>query len=72
MPGYERDGFRTTTNPDGTCISSIAIDMAYVMLSTATDLAPRSRRPHGAQGWFVGPGVEAEMNAACCCLCHID
>ena len=51
---------------DGTCISSIATDMADAMLSTATDLAPRSKRPHGAQGWFAGPGMEAEMNTARC------
>ena len=50
--------------PDGTYISDIAIDMAYVMLSTAAELAPRSMRPHGAQGCCLGPGVEAEMNAA--------
>ena len=55
--------------PDGTCISRIATDMADVMLSTATDLAPRSKHPHGAQDWFAGLGVEAEMNAACCCCC---
>ena len=50
--------------PDGTCISNIAIDMANAMLSTAAELAPRSKRPRGAQGWCAGPGVEAEMNAA--------
>ena len=50
---------------DGTCISDIAIDMADVMLlSTAAELAPRSKRPRGAKGWCAGPGVEAEMNAA--------
>ena len=47
--------------PDGTCISDIATD---VMLSTAAELVPRSKRPRGAQGWCAGPGVEAEMNAA--------
>ena len=52
------------TIPDGTCISDIATDMAEVMLSTAADLVPRSKRPRGAQGWCAGPGVEAEMNAA--------
>ena len=31
--------------------------MADVMLSTA-------KRLRGAQGWYAGPGVEAEMNAA--------
>ena len=50
--------------PDGTCISDIAIDMADVMLSIAAELAPRSERPRGAQGWCVWPGVEAELNAA--------
>ena len=49
---------------DGTCISDIATDMADVMLSTAAELVPRSKRPRGAQGWCAGPGVEAEMNAA--------
>ena len=39
--------------------------MADVMLSTAAELAPRSKRPRGAQGWCTGPGVEAEMKAAC-------
>ena len=50
--------------PDGTCISDIATDMADVMLSTAAKLVPRSKRPHGAQDWCAGPGMEAEMNAA--------
>ena len=50
--------------PDGTYISDIATDMADVILSTAADLVPRSKRPRGAQGWCAGPGVEAEMNAA--------
>ena len=50
--------------PDGTCISDIATDMADVILSTAAELVPRSKRPRGAQGWYTGPGVEAEMNAA--------
>ena len=50
--------------PDGTCISDIATDIAKVMLSTAADFVPRSKRPRGAQGWCAGPGVEAEMNAA--------
>ena len=49
---------------DGTCISDIAIDMADVMLSTAAELAPRSKRSRGAQSWCAGPVVEAEMNAA--------
>ena len=38
--------------------------MADVMLSTAAELVPRSKRPRGAQGGCAGPGVEAEMNAA--------
>ena len=50
--------------PDGTCISDIATDMADVMLSTAAELVPRSKRPRGAKGWCAGPGVGAEMNAA--------
>ena len=50
--------------PDGTCISDIATDMADVMLSTAAELVPRSKRPRGAQSWCAGPGLEAEMNAA--------
>ena len=50
--------------PDGTCVSDIATHVADVMLSTADKLAPRSKRPCGAQGWCTGPGVEAEMNAA--------
>ena len=50
--------------PDGTCIRKIATDMADVMLFTAVEMAPRSKRPRGAQGWCARPGVEAEMNAA--------
>ena len=50
--------------PDGICIGDIATDMADVMLSTTTELVPRSKRPRGAQGWCAGPGVEAEINAA--------
>ena len=50
--------------PDGTCISDIATDMADVMLSTAAELVPHSKRPRGSQGWCAGPGVEAKMNAA--------
>ena len=49
---------------DGTYISAITTDMADVMLSTAAELVPRSKRPRGAQGWCAGPGVEAEINAA--------
>ena len=49
--------------PDGTCISDIAPGMADVMLSTSAEMGPRSKCPRGAQGWCVGPGVEAEMNA---------
>ena len=36
--------------PDDTCTSNIATDMADVMLSTAAELVPRSKRPRGAQG----------------------
>ena len=39
-------------------------DMGNVMLSTAAEWIPRSRRQRGAQGWCAGPGVEAEVNAA--------
>ena len=48
--------------PDGACISDIATDMADVMLSTAVELVPRSKRPRGEQGWCAGPDVEPEMN----------
>ena len=47
----------------GTSISDIATDMVDVMLSTAGESVPRSKRPRGTQGWCAGPGVEAEMNA---------
>ena len=50
---------------DGTCISGIATDKADVVLSTAAELVPRTKRPREAQGWCAGSGVEAEMNAAC-------
>ena len=50
--------------PYGTCISDIATDMADIMLSTAAELVPRSKRPRGAQGWCTGPGVEAKMDVA--------
>ena len=50
--------------PDGICISDIATDMDDVILSTASDLVPRSKRPHGARVWCTGPGMEAEINAA--------
>ena len=49
---------------DSTCIGDIATDMADVMLSTAAEMVPRSKRPRGAQSWCAGPGVEDEMNAA--------
>ena len=52
-----------TPIPDGTCISNIATDMTDVIPSTVTDLAPRSKRPRGAQAWFAGSGAEAGMNA---------
>ena len=38
--------------------------MADIMLSSATELAPCSKRPRGVQDWCAGPGVEAEMNVA--------
>ena len=50
--------------PNGTFISDIDTDMADVMLSTATELAPRFKRPRKAQGWWAGPGMETEMNEA--------
>ena len=50
--------------PNVTYIGDIADDMADVMLSIAAELAPRSKRPRGAQGWCADPGVQAEMNAA--------
>ena len=50
--------------PDGTFIGDIATDMADIILSTAAEMVPRSKRPRGAQGRCAGPGVEAEMNAA--------
>ena len=49
---------------DGTCIGDITTDMADVILSSVAELAPRLQRPRGAQGWYAGPGVDAEMNAA--------
>ena len=39
-----------TPIPDGTCTSDVTRDKADVMLSTAAKLAPRSKRPRGAQG----------------------
>ena len=50
--------------PNGTCIGDIAADMANIMLSTATELAPRTKRQRGPRGWCADPGVQAEMNAA--------
>ena len=50
--------------PDVACISDIVTDMADVILSTAAEFVPRSKRPRGAQGRCAGPGVKAEMNAA--------
>ena len=38
--------------------------MADVMLSIAAELAPRSKRPRGAQGWCADPGVQADMKEA--------
>ena len=53
-----------TPIPDDTCTSDVATDMANVMLSTVAELASRSKRPRGAQGWCARPGVEADMNEA--------
>ena len=50
--------------PNGTCMSYFATDMANAMLSTAAELVPRSKRPRGARGRCVDPGVEAEINAS--------
>ena len=50
--------------PEGKCISDISTDMADVILSTATELIPHSKRPRRVQRWCAGPGVEAEINAA--------
>ena len=50
--------------PDGTCLSDIATNMVDVTLSTAAELASRSKRPDGAQDRCVGPGMEDEINAA--------
>ena len=50
--------------PNGTCISDIAVDTTDVMLPITTELAPRSKRPRGAQGWCADPDVQAKMNAA--------
>ena len=50
--------------PNGTCIGDIAAYMTDGMLSIATELAPRSKRPRGAQCWCGYPAVQAEMNAA--------
>ena len=50
--------------PYGTYISDIATNVVDVMISTATSLVPRSRRPRKGQDWCAGPGVEAEINAA--------
>ena len=47
------------STPDGTCISDITTDMTDVMLSTAAELVPRSKRPLEPQGWCAGPGVQA-------------
>ena len=48
--------------PEDTCISGIVIDMADVMLPTAAEPVPHSKRPRGVQGWCVGPDVEADMD----------
>ena len=39
---------------DGICTSDIATDMADVMFSTATELAPRSKRPCGGGARVLG------------------
>ena len=50
--------------PYGTCISGIATDMVDLMLSTAAELVPCSKRPRGVQGRCAGPGVEDDVNEA--------
>ena len=50
--------------PDGTCINNTATGMVDVMLSTAAEPVPPSKRPNGAQDWCAGPSVKAEINAA--------
>ena len=49
--------------PNGTCIIVIAADMADVMLSIAAELAPRSKRPRGPQGWCADHRVCARTLA---------
>ena len=39
---------------DGICTSGIATDMVDVILSTATELAPRSKRPCGGGARILG------------------
>ena len=46
---------------DSTYINEITIDMADVMVSSASELAPRSKRPCGAHGWCADPDVETEI-----------
>ena len=49
---------------DGNRSRALAIDMDDIVVFTATELAPCSKCPRGAQGRCAGPDVEAEMNAA--------
>ena len=53
-----------STIPNGTCISDIAADMIDLMLFISEEIAPRSKRPRGPQGWCADPCVKAEINAA--------
>ena len=50
--------------PGGTSISDIARDAVGVVLSTAVDLAPRSKLLHRAKGWCADPGGAAGMEGA--------
>ena len=44
--------------PNGACITDIAAGMADLMLSISAEIAPRSKRPRGPQGWCADPGMQ--------------
>ena len=50
--------------PNDTCFSDIAADMADVMLCIVAELVPRSKRPHGAQGWCADPAVQVSQQVS--------
>lgn len=50
--------------PSGTCIGDIATDMAVVLIPISAEMALRSKRLHGPQGWCANPGVQDDMKAA--------